>query len=718
MKKRLFCLLLALIMVIPMILLTACSDDEEEADVSESLGAHTITMRLISEKKVCNTDAELEEYLKNECNNDKESAKYKEMLAVKADYDRVEAEFSKITKSKYKINVDLIFYTQEEYMDMIEKTMEEYALETARAEKAERALMKYVNDYKAAYPDADYPDKRLGLEFLKYYEEYAKYIDLDTIFEDEDGEKKSAIDDQYKENELGIKELVYPDSQPGQLDIIYISGLDMYNEYIDNEYLKPLDETINSLGKKLNDYITNALLDGVKVNGSTYAIPNNVKIGEYTYMMVDKELLDKYYVDPVKINDVVSLESFLTSVNELEPNRLPLDASFKDCMDQFVWYWNIDWTENDDGTFTYAINTENKFSVIGALYGDPKNAGRGKIELGFNSLFADERYRTIYKTLKKYEFDGIYPTENDERTNPAVYFVNDDYSIKKLMDDANEGKSASDQVNYSIYKDEETGKEYYAYVVKYPEVGEKELYGNMFGVSANSVNTESCIKVLTLLNTNAEFRNILQYGVKDVDYEIDEETGILSRKKTNYLMDIEKTGNCFIAYPEEGNAPDYWEDAKKQNNDALINPLLGFDINRQLAEYNATLDNSFLDFLGMDSDPIIAEYPLTKGYSWQIQEQIDACTDYEELVDLLDNAQNGLVKVLDPAASPKITVLYKDKDGTIKETKDHALQLVKIIDKTYRPAAGDDENSNEKPKGESPYTMYYNWMNAYKYLPK
>ena len=119
MKKKLLCLFLVLIMVLS-VALTACSnEDEEAADVDEETGAQTITMRLVTEKKVCNTDEELADYLENECGGDKESQKYLDMLAVKADYDRVEAAFTKITKSKYKVNVDLLFYTEEEYSDML-----------------------------------------------------------------------------------------------------------------------------------------------------------------------------------------------------------------------------------------------------------------------------------------------------------------------------------------------------------------------------------------------------------------------------------------------------------------------------------------------------------------------------------------------------------------------------------------------------------------------
>lgn len=706
MKKRLFCLFLGLILVLPMIL-TACSDgDDDGADVSEDLGAQTITMRMVTEKKVFNTDEELAEFLKNECGGNENDSKYIEAKDLKAAYDRVEYEFSKITKSKYKINVDFIFYTEDEYFEEVEKTMDEFALETIKSEKARRALMKYISDYQAAFPESDYPLKRLGMEFLKYYPECEPYIDLDTIFEEDDDKKQNNVEEQYKENDFGIQELVYPETLPGQIDIIYISGLDMYNKYIENEWIIPLDEHISTTGKKLNDYIPAALLNGVKSNGSTYAIPNNVQMGEYTYMMVDKELFDKYYYDYEDINSVLDLGDFLEDVSEFEEGVLPLDSTFKDCIDQFVWYWNIEWEakEDEEGKqwFDYTINKDNQFSIIGALYGDPKNAGRGQIELGFNNLFANKEYTDIYLRLKEYEFNNFYKTETDTRSNAAVSFVNGDYSVKKAADD-NEG----------VYKDE-NGKQYYTYVVKYPEADEEAIYGNMYAVSANSQHVMACMEVITLINTNAEARNILQYGVEGTDYHIDDDTGILKRTNTLYRMDIEKTGNCFIAHPEEGLPADYWENAKAQNNDALINPLLGFDFDKVLngvnsAEYKK-LDNDLLDYAGLDTDPVLAKYPHGTSMSAQVLAKIEACETYEELVALVANIGADLQK---NDGKPFMTIMGANGKPI---TESFVLNLAKLTDKAYTPSDDEGGNQAEQP-GESPYKIYQEWMTSNGYLP-
>lgn len=684
MKKRLLCLFLGLIMVLS-VFLTACSSgEEEEADAAdaEELGAQTITMRLVTEKKVCNTDEELEAYLANECGGDKESDKYKEMVATKAAYDAVEAEFTKLTKSQFKVNVDLMFYTEDEYYTVLEETMDLYATRTRDAARAERALNKYISDYQAAYPEAKYPEERLAEEFYKYFPEFEEFRNYSSE-EDEEG---VAFEEQYKENDLGIKELVYPETEENQLDIIYISGLDMYNKYIENEWISSLDEYINTTGRKLNDYVPGALLNGVKVDGSTYAIPNNIQIGEYTYMLIDRELLDKYYYNYEDITNILDCDNFLEDIMNSEPGILPINATFKECMDMLVWYWNIDVVEDEETLETsYNINKGNEFSLIGSVYGDPAKAGRGTFHLGFNSLFTLPEYREIFLTLMSYQYNGHYVEENDERKDAAISFTTGDYTIK--------GEALA---NNGVYTDE-NGKEYYAYVVRYPEADESSLYGNMFGVSANSKRTQACIEVLTYLNTNSELRNVLQYGVQGVNYTIDEETKVLKRLNDDYVMDIEKTGNCFIAHPEEGLPADYWENSKKQNNDALINPLLGFDFNRELAEYNAKLDDVLISYVAQFSDTKLAE--------------IEECANYEELYELVEDKTNGFAATLDGNASMSVTV---DENGVEKEYE-VVVNLTKFCNNAYDTATG---NSGEPDTyGESPYTIYYGWLQTYGFVP-
>lgn len=697
MKKKLLCLFLGSIMLLSMFAFVGCAQDEdEEADVATNTGAKTITLRLITEKKVCNTDEELEEYLKDECGGDKNSQKYKDMLETMKAYEAVEDAIAKRTKSDFKTDVEILFYTEDEYYSDLEVSMAEYALEQTNAELAMRALEKYIDEYKASSTE-EYPEAAIIASFYKYFPEYEKYKDYSS------NSGSSAEDDVYKKNDLGISELVFPEAGENQLDIVYISGYDMYMRYIENGWIVPLNTYISTTGKKLTYNISETLLSGVKVNGEIYAIPNNVQMGEYTYMLVDRELAEKYKHTYESFENLVDCSVFVNDVIENHKDVLPIDATFDECMDLFVWYWNIDVELDEYGSNRYVINKDSKFSILGKFYSDPSKVGRGSIELGFNSLLADKEYRDTLLCLKKYALDGCYREENDPRKDPAISFKTGTYSMMRdAFYNANGQKKDEEDTDYGVYTDE-NGKEYYLYVAKYPKADEYSLYGNMYAVSANTKNTQACMEVITLINTDSEVRNLLQYGIKQGEqldgqtpnYTIDEVTGELKRLNNLYMMDIEKTGNCFIAYPEEGLPADYWEDAKAQNNDALIDPLAGFDFNERLDEYGTQLDTTQLE-----NCAIISE---------KIYEALNSSDmTYDMIKTLLDEYATTF-------SGPRVTYSFTEGDTTTELI----VRLDKMTNKAYDVSTGlgTSEDPLADPDGESPYTVYYKWLTDLKYLP-
>jgi hypothetical protein len=233
------------------------------------------------------------------------------------------------------------------------------------------------------------------------------------------------------------------------------------------------------------------------------------------------------------------------------------------------------------------------------------------------------------------------------------------------------------------------GDDYYMNVLECPRITEDDVCASMFGVSAYSNNVGRAMEIITYLNTNQGLRNILQYGVKDVDYTLDD-NGSVVRLNDSYMMDIVKTGNCYIAYPEEGLPRDYWEDAKVQSNETLIDPLLGFDINGRLAEYGYRLDKEQLDWVAQWGQKKLAD--------------IENCDNYDDLCAMVENLGGAM-------NSDMIEVLIINAKD---EEQEAIINMGKLTNKAYDTATGAD--GEEDPNGESPYTIYYNWLVEFGYL--
>ena len=172
-------------------------------------------------------------------------------------------------------------------------------------------------------------------------------------------------------------------------------------------------------------------------------------------MLIDKELADKYKYTYESFADITNCGYFLEDIKNSEPTRLPIASSFTECMNNFVWYWNIDSVESEMWGTEYLVNTNNAPSVLGMVYGDPANVGRGKIELEFGNLFTNERYLEILSTLKDYEYQGLFEKENDERVNAAISFRTGTFAIKKAAfydENGNEKKQSDLSYGFTLMR--------------------------------------------------------------------------------------------------------------------------------------------------------------------------------------------------------------------------------------------------------------------------
>lgn len=377
------------------------------------------------------------------------------------------------------------------------------------------------------------------------------------------GEGETAITDETRVNDYGFVEIVYPGAVENQVDIIYIAGKDMFDTYVGNGWLAPLDSELNGASKKIKEYVASALLDASKQKGVTYAIPNNNVIGEYTYMLLDRELMEKYcqqgYYNRGLIdgfcNDYVY--NFVDQIAKFEdPSKvIPIDSTYDECLDMLAHFWTID-------PNTYEMLSG--FSAFGYYYTDLAELSRGSIVMGYQSLFENKNFAEDFLALNRFRMNGYYHDADTEGKRAAVKFVKGDKnSIREYTDD------------------------YYAVAVDYPTASVDDIYSNMFGVYTRSKSIPRSMEIISYLNTNAEFRNVLLYGKEDVHYtlvEKDDRVTIERDKHNRYIMDIDKTGNAFLAYLEPDMSADIWETGKEQNRDALIEPLLGFDFSDYVAD--------------------------------------------------------------------------------------------------------------------------------------
>ena len=540
MTKRLISLILAVLMLL--VVFTSCGDDGDAIDntVNEaSRYTSSINMWLITESKDVEKASQMlmdgydpdnfvDDKLKDRTDDEKAAvAKLSDVEKLAWEQlDDISDALNKITKKQFKTQVNLRCVTEESYYQTVEKAFADYEKELAE----------------------------------------------NRFDDDEDLQKEETV-----LNEYGIAELKYPKASAAQVDILFVGDIVKYRQYADNGNIAPLDEMIENSAVKLSYYISDLLLKSAMYNGEIFGVPNNHTIGEYTYLAVDEKLANDYLTTPEKLGgSVFTSEAYRlleyvyeASKNETDPAKkiYPIYSETGTVELSMLHYWSF----NPDSANATYIQSPETFSLFGGFY--TSNSVKGSL-VGCSNLLSSQEYSTNLQRKLRYESTEGYITQNPEHAS-AVRIVKGDYSMKAELE----------------------AQGYAVFVSELPRVTDEDVFTSMFAVGKNTSDEERAMEIITYLNTNAEVRNLLQYGIEGKNYELKTVKGEDGKDRVyaaalegnTYEMDITKTGNMFVAYPNaaETNVAEgkygvmEWEIGKLQNLDAATYPTVGLYFNTE-----------------------------------------------------------------------------------------------------------------------------------------
>lgn len=483
MKRKLMCLLLAFVMAFSCFAVVGCSsnsgDETVEGDTTDEAALTTATLTL---------------WIPTDKNTTEEA-----ILAV-------QDAMNKILKAKFETAIELHAIPSDQYEAAIDARLTEI-------------------EEKIAFEEEEAERKR------KEAKELAAQGITTAAEEETTADTTSAGADETIVNDLGMTVLRYPEVEETQMDIFLVRGYDNYKSYIEREALSALDSEIGGTSKLLKQYIYPSFLTYAKVDGSTYAIPNNHVIGEYKYLLVNKKLVDDLYWDPDELTTLLKCEDFILDVKErtdVTPMLAPVDASG-------MTYWS------EDGGWSL-LGTQITADTAANTYCPPKN------------IYTIRNYVDTASMMKHLEEQDCFAKDPSKVTEFGVGVLSGDATLPAQYEE-----------------------DYYVYVYENPLLTTDSAYSSMFAVSSYTKSLARSMEILTMLNTENELRTILQYGVEDVHWrKNDADPSVIDIISKDYQMNLEETGNVYMTYPGAGIPMSYWEDAKTQNLASQVSPFLGF----------------------------------------------------------------------------------------------------------------------------------------------
>lgn len=534
MKKKLICLLLCLVFVLGSLVGCGGKSDEEAAEnITETASESAITLVM---------------YLM--C-DEVPSADQQEAITYAV---------NKITKSKFKTQLDLHFFTEAEYYAKL---------------------------------DAAFAERKA-----------AEAAGLTSTIKKNEGEESAPVEDETIVNDWGVTEIKYPKADSYQVDIFYMGGYDVYKKYADAKMLTNVNSELSGASKLLNDYLFPQYIEYTKLlNGGMDAIPTNAPIGEYTYLLINKEYANEFSYDtPNGYASLTSptcdaLVSFINEVAQKE-NAVPMYTNLAQYElaaigeDKSTKFWGVD----ENGKLT------DGFSILGSEYQNTAAYASKDSYMTMGSILGENTAFVRRLTEIKELYSKNYVTDNAEvlaKGDAAVACIKGGADIPDI---------------YS--------EKYEAVVIENPTFTEADIYSNMFAVTSYSASATRSMKIITHLNTDEEFRNLILYGIEkgqEVDLEkpvlnadgtpvldasgmpkkttvtvpanyqksvykdvTGHEYTVVERLNKNYMMPLYKTGNVLLAYGEVDKDGNILSLIKKdyvalQNSDAVASTTLGFD---------------------------------------------------------------------------------------------------------------------------------------------
>ncbi len=614
MVKKLLCLLLVLVMALPFF-----SSCKKKQDVIEQIS--TDASRLTTTLNMW--------VMTGEEGVDEEQAK------------AINDAINNITKAKFKTKLNIKYVKESEYYAKVE---EAFAANAAAIE-AEKQRKREERDA-----------IRQGI------------ISADSIKSDE------VVGDVTVYNEYGVPELKYPEAKDYQVDIFFIGSFEKYRSYADQNLLIALDGKLENTAIKLRSYLNDELLEGARYDGSIFGIPNNGTIGEYTYLLLDETLMNRFGYTATDFETASLFDAdcrkFLDLVFAAGEGIYPIYSEDGTVDIPFVHYWN--YGEGTNGEYTLYPDS---FSLFGGVFDNTYQHGQ---QIGYSNVLADMRYMQLREAKTYYENTAGYITQ-DANAAAAARIVKGGYELRAQLE----------------------AEGYTVLTVAAPRVTDETVFSSMFAIGGYTADDARAMEIITYLNTNVEFRNLLQYGIEGVNYTKHtkvvggkERTYVTMNKDNKYVLDVAKTGNMFLAYPCGEENIEIWEYGKKQNLDAIGYPTLGmfFDLRaKKDGQYQISEQNM----------KIIA------AVSQKLEAYLDAVTTTEGIRTIYENASSFQLN-----ASAMATYLLSLVGDDVTYTLGTEVKTVTESDLAAALAYATDDNREAETMIKSPLALYLNWRDA------
>lgn len=446
------------------------------------------------------------------------------------------------------------------------------------------------------------------VELTWYIKSASNTADADTVM---------AAINEYLNNTLKLNvtlKLVFPSEYGDQTQMALAAGEDIdmcwtgnwggldFVTNVAKDAFYPLDELLAEYGQGILEVTPAYGMEACKVNGVTYAIPNQQGWFTQSALYMDKAIAEKYNFDPTSLTSYKDLEPLLAQVKADNPNSYPICvASSGNLFDRCIFELN------------YTLISGSK-GVGGVLMDDQS--------CQVVNVYALPQMKELFDTMWDWNQKGYIRSDSTQMNGDDLVAAMNNGETVMVYDTYLPGDETKQAERF--------GHELVTVPVGTPFSSTGSIQSTMTAITANCKDPARAMMVLNAVNTDPVLYNLLCFGIEGVHYTVDANGCAVPVEGTTYDPNCDwSMGNQFNALLREGQAADTWEVTKAMNANTYAVPIMGFSFDATPVSNQMTAISS-----------VVSEYLSTL-----IRGALDPDTIYDEFMTKLEAA--GLQDVLD-----------------------------------------------------------------------
>lgn len=307
----------------------------------------------------------------------------------------------------------------------------------------------------------------------------------------------------------------------------------------------PLDSLLEKYGKEIIACYPGDVLDRIREDGKIYRLPaladNFISLG----LVMQKELLDQYAIDPTQISTLSDVDRLFEFLSKKEPDIKMISPNM---------------------SMTMMYKQHSYRSV-------PNSVCEVTEEGQAMNYFATEEYVNWVKKIYEWNQKGYLP-ENLWFQNISAGALLKENLVFSYFCTYKPG-IVVEQRNL-IKRDIEVVQ-----IMKQKITNASSNTGS-FGITTQCKHPEEAIQFLDLLFTDSEIVNLLTYGIEGIHYEVLEDGTVglpegITAETSGYHPTIGwYFPNQFLSYVSQGDSPDLWDQMEEFISEAEISNTFGF----------------------------------------------------------------------------------------------------------------------------------------------